>query len=87
MSGSRAGAGVSSWVRAVRDVGGAGGEQTYRAAVDYKVKWTTAIVWLHGPNYRVIFMYGPKVIAYCSKNMSARDFLSHLGAHQMWSIC
>ena len=28
---------------------------------------------------------GPKVFAYCSKNMSASDFLSKLGAHQMWS--
>ena len=37
--------------------------------------------------YRVFFIKGPKVIAYCSKNKGLRDFQSLLGAHQMWSIC
>ena len=37
-------------------------------------------------SYRVFFMYGPKVIAYFSKNMCASDFLGLPGAHQMWSI-
>ena len=29
---------------------------------------------------------GPKVIAYCFQNIGKRDFLSHLGAPQVWSI-
>ena len=37
-------------------------------------------------SYRVFFIKGPKVIAYCSKNKGLRDFQSLLGAHQMWSI-
>ena len=36
--------------------------------------------------YRDLGNCGPKVFAYCSKNMSASDLLSILGAHQMWSI-
>ena len=35
---------------------------------------------------KVLGNCGPKVCAYCSKNMSSSDFLSILGAHQMWSI-
>ena len=36
--------------------------------------------------YRVIGNSGPKVIAYCSQNMKIMDFLTPLGAAQMWSI-
>ena len=36
--------------------------------------------------YRVIHNIRPKKMAYCSQNMSLRDFQSLLGAHQMWSI-
>ena len=36
--------------------------------------------------YRVFHNDGPKVFAYCSKNMITSDILSLLGAHQMWSI-
>ena len=37
-------------------------------------------------SYRVIGNSGPKVIAYCSQNMKIMDFLTPLGAAQMWSI-
>ena len=37
-------------------------------------------------DYRVLGNCGPKVFAFCSKNMSASDFFSILGAHQMWSF-
>ena len=36
--------------------------------------------------YRVIGWKGPKVIAYCSKNMGSIALLSPPGAHQIWSI-
>ena len=36
--------------------------------------------------YRVIGWKGPKVIAYCSKNMGSIVLLSPPGAHQIWSI-
>ena len=36
--------------------------------------------------YRVFHNVGPKIMAYCSQNMSLRDFQSLLGAQQMWSI-
>ena len=37
--------------------------------------------------YRVFHNVGPKIMAYCSQNMSLMDFQNLLGAHQMWSIC
>ena len=43
-------------------------------------------IMFEGNNYRVLGNCGPKVLGYCSENMSASDILSLLGAHQMWSI-
>ena len=37
--------------------------------------------------YRVFHNVGPKIMAYCSQNVSLMDFQNLLGAHQMWSIC
>ena len=36
--------------------------------------------------YRVFHNDGPKVFAYCSKNMITSDILSPLRTQQMWSI-
>ena len=43
-------------------------------------------IWRSSCTYRVIGNSGPKVIAYCSQNMKIMDFLTPLGAPQMWSI-
>ena len=51
-------------------------------------RWQTHIgkAKMESLNYRVLDWNLAKVIAYCSQNMKIMDFLTPLGAPQMWSI-
>ena len=60
--------------------------QTWLSAAINHIMEPEITIILNGLSYRVIGNSGPKVIAYCSQNMKIMDFLTPLGAPQMWSI-